>query len=284
MDRLVLGLVPSDRLKARDPRTRQLLRAIEEKTDAYVVERNVASYEELEQDMALARIDIAWLPPVVYARLERDAVAVALLTRAGTGRRYWSALVVPRQSPIESLPQIVGTRVAWVDPLSAAGYLVARMGLRARGIEPRMSFRQQFFAGAHTEAVSAVLEGRADVAATFVHLGDAGEVVRGPWDEIGVPADALRVLALLGEIPPDVIAARTSVPEALRDSIATAIIEMAKDPQLGAVVEALFGAREFARGAAEGHTALRLLLERSAMSIRGADAFGSTAPPSKGNE
>jgi phosphate/phosphite/phosphonate ABC transporter binding protein len=282
MDRLVLGLVPSDRLRARDPRTRQLMRAIEERTGAYVVERNVASYEELEQDMTLARIDVAWLPPVVYARLERDDVATALLARAMAGRRIWSALVVAAGSAIQSLPQLAQKRVAWVDPLSASGYLVARMGLRARRVEPRMIFGQQFFAGSHNEAVSALLEGRADVAATFVHLDESDRVVRGPWDEMGIPADRLRVIALLGEIPPDVIAARTSVPEPVREALAGAILAMAHDPELGAVVEAVFGAREFARGTTEAHAALRVLLERSAMSMRvETDAYGSTSPPSK---
>ena len=254
--------------------------ALEEKVGAYVVERNVASYEELEQDMTLARIDIAWLPPVVYARLERDHVAAALLTRAGSGRHPWSAFIVAAGSAIQTLPQVAQKRVAWVDPLSAAGYLVARMGLRARGLEPRTIFGQQFFAGSHNEAITAVLEGRADVAATFVHLGESGYVVRGPWDEMGVPADRIRVLALLGEIPPDVIAARTSVPEPLRESLTAALLEMAQDAELGAVVAAVFGARDFERGTTEAHTALRLLLERSAMSVRmAADAYGSTAPP-----
>ncbi len=282
MDRLVLGLVPSDRLRARDPRTRTLMRALEQRAGAYVVERNVASYEDLENDMTLARIDVAWLPPVVYARLENEQVAVAMLTRAGRGRSYWSALVVPKDSPIHTLPQIAGARIAWVDPLSAAGYLVARMGLRARGFEPRTMFGHQFFAGSHNEAINAVLGGRADVAATFAHLGDSGHVVRGPWEEMNIPSDRLRVLTLLGEIPADVIAARASVPEPLRASIATAILEMSQDAELGEVIKAVFGGREFERGTTEAHTALRLLLERSAMSVRAdADAYGSTAPPDK---
>jgi hypothetical protein len=74
------------------------------------------------------------------------------------------------------------------------------------------------------------------------------------------------------------------VPEPLRASIAEAIVAMGKDAQLGPAVDAVFGVREFERGPAEGHAALRVLLEQSAMSMRGeADAYGSTAPPSKMN-
>lgn len=282
MNRLVLGLVPSDRLNARDPRTRRFMRALEERIGAMVVERNVASYEELERDMTLARIDIAWLPPMVYARLERDDVAIAMLARSVSGPAFGSALVTASSSEIKSLDQIMHSRIAWVDPLSSAGYLVARVGLRAYGFEPRTCFRQQFFAGSHAEAVNAVLAGNADVAATFVHVDASGAVVRGPWDEMGIPRERVRVLALLGAIPPDVLATRTSVPEELREKIAAAIVSMADDPELGEVIAAVFGSRRFERGSNVAYAELRDLLERAVQSgahQQQTDAYTSTAPP-----
>lgn len=283
MDRLVLGLVPEGRLRARDPRTRQFVRGLEQRLSAYVVERAVASYEELEQDMTLGRVDVAWLPPLVYARLEHQRVAEAVVTCAGITGGYWSALVAASDSPIERLDQITGTRVAWVDPLSSAGYLVARVGLRARGIEPRTVFRSQLFAGSHAGAIEALLANHADVAATFVHVNLEGQIVSGPWDEMGLEPHRVRVLALLGAVPPDVIAVRTSVPEPTREAIATALVGMPADAELSGVVSAVFGARRFERGAAGGYTELRELLERAGRSgpHQAADAYGSTSPPSK---
>ncbi len=279
MDRLVLGLVPSDRLGARDPRTRTFMRALEERVGAMVVERNAESYEDLERDIAVGRIDIAWLPPMVYARLERDGIAQALLARHLSGPVFWSAMITSSRSRIERLDQIVGTRIAWVDPLSASGYLVARMGLRVSGIEPRTAFSQQFFAGSHAEAVNAVLQGRADVAATFVHIDGTGNVTRGAWDEIGVPSDRIRVLAILGAVPPDVLAARTTVPENLQNDVAAAVVAMARDPQLGDVVDAVFGTRQFAPGSNAAYVALREMLERAIQS--GGHRQISFFPPKK---
>jgi phosphate/phosphite/phosphonate ABC transporter binding protein len=282
-DRLVVGLVPEGRLRPRDPSTRRFLRSLEAKIGVPVFERNVATYEELEKDMTLAKIDVAWLPPMVYARLERDSVAVAVVSRAEPLRRVWSALVTSSGSRVRDLQQLGGTSVAWVDPLSSSGYLVARLGLRALGIEPRTIFGKQAFVGSHAAAVDAVLLGQADVAATFVHLGIEGRVERGPWDEMGVPGDRVRVLALLGEVPPDVIAARTSVPSDLRTAIASALLQMGADEDLGPVVSSVFGTRIFQRGASERYGELRELLERASRSgpYRPADAFGSTSPPSK---
>ena len=282
-ERLVVGLVPEGRLRPRDPSTRSFLRALEAKVGTPVFERNVASYEDLERDIAVGRIDFAWLPPMVYARLERESVAQALVTRAGSARAVWSALVTSSASSVRDLGDLAGTSVAWIDPLSSAGYLVARLGLRARGIEPRTVFGKQSFAGSHTAANDAVLLGQADVAATFVHVGGDGSVVRGPWDEMAVPSERIRVLALLGAVPPDVIAARTSVPEPLRAAVARAILDMAASDEHGPLVAAVFGDRTFERGAGAGYAELRELLERASASgpFHRTDAFGSTSPPSK---
>lgn len=279
--RIVLGLVPSDRLRERDPRTRAFTHALSERAGIYVVERNVSSYEELEREITLAHIDVAWLPPLVFARLERDAVAVAVATRAHTRGVYASVLVSSSGSKVESVEQLAGTRIAWVNPLSASGYVVPRLALIVRGVEPKRDFSQEYFTGSHAESIRAVLAGRADVAATFAHLDDEGRAVRGPWTEIGVDASAVRVVAVLGDIPLDLIAARTSVPEDVREAFGKALVELAADPELGVVVECVLGSRHFERGNSPSYLALRDLLERASNpGIGWADeAFDSTEPP-----
>lgn len=135
-ERLVLGLVPSARLRERDPRTRAFVHALGERTSLYLVERAVSTYEELEHEMTLGQIDVAWLPPLVFARLERDAVAVALVTRVEERDTYASVLVAKAGSGVATLEHLAGRDVAWVNPLSASGYVVPRLGLIARGVDP----------------------------------------------------------------------------------------------------------------------------------------------------
>jgi phosphate/phosphite/phosphonate ABC transporter binding protein len=281
--RIVLGLVPSDRLRERDPRTRAFIRALSERAGIYVVERIVSSYEELEREITLARIDVAWLPPLVFARLERDSVAVVVATRAHARGMYASVLVSSPASKLERIDQLAGARVAWVDPLSASGYVVPRLALIVRGVDPKRDFSQEFFTGSHAESIRAVLAGRADVAATFAHLDDQGRAVRGPWTEIGVDASAVRVVAVLGDIPLDLIAARTSVPEDVREAFGRALVELAADPELGVVVESVLGSRQFERGTSPSYLALRELLERASDPGIGwaSAAFDSTVPPGR---
>jgi phosphate/phosphite/phosphonate ABC transporter binding protein len=283
-ERLVLGLVPSARLRERDPRTRAFVHALGERSELYLVERTVSTYEELEREMTLGHIDIAWLPPLLFARLERDAVAVALATRIEERDTYASVLVTAPASQIASLEHLAGRGIAWVDPLSASGYVVPRLGLIARGVDPAATFRHEFFAGSHAEALRAVLEERADVAATFAHLDANERLLRGPWSEIGLGAEAVRVVAVLGAIPLDLVAVRTSLPEEVRDVLGRALLEMSAHAQLGAVVEAVFGSRRFARGTSTSYEALRDLLTRASDPALGwaSESFDSTEPPPGG--
>ncbi len=288
-ERFVLGLVPSARLRERDPRIRAFVRGLGERTGLYVVERSVSTYDELEREMTLAHIHIAWLPPLLFARLERDAVAVALATRVEERDTYASVLVVKADSPIASLAQLAGSRIAWVDPLSAAGYVVPGLGLLARGLDLRTTFAHEFFAGSHAEALRALLEDRADVTATFAHFDGSGapdastRPARGPWTELGVSPAALRILAVLGEIPLDLVAARASVPEEVRQTLALALVEMSVDAELVPTVDAVFGCQMLAQGASASYEALRDLLARASDPKLGwrSESFASTAPPER---
>lgn len=281
VDRLVIGFVPH-REGERDARVRSLTRALQERTGVYVVERAVTSYDELSEGMILGRIHVAWLPPLVFSKLERDRVAVGVATRVEGAAGYWSALVTRSSSPIDTLDAARGARVAWVDRLSSSGYVIARLGLLARDFDPRSAFAHEIFTGSHAESLRALLEGRADVAATFVHVDGAGRVIHGPWREMGRRDDEFRVLESLGQIPPDVLAVRTSVPEAMRDVFMHSMLELAADAELGPVVASIFGTRRFTRGTTASYAALCSLIDRvsgARLDEFGGSAYVSTAPP-----
>ncbi len=280
VDRLVLGLVPHSRTRERVERTRIFMRALGERAGVYIVERNVASYDELEREITLAHIDIAWLPPMVFARLERSFVVVALATRSRPRNEYTSVLLSARGSGRTTIDHLAGARMAWVDPLSASGYVVPRLRLLQQGIDPA-TFARELFTGSHAESVRSLLEGHADLAATYANLDEAGHVGHGVWTEIGASVDDFHFVARLGDIPPDLIAARTSVPEDVRDALVRAFLAMAAEPELGDAIEGVFGGRKFERGTSLSYDALRDLLARASDAGLGgaSDAYSSTSPP-----
>lgn len=279
VDRIVLGLVPTDRLRARDARTRLFVHAMQDRLGVHVVERNVDTYDELEQAMTAGRIDLAWLPPLVFARLDQRSVATAVATVVRPGDAFWSVLVTSPASGITRLvpEQLVGRRIAWVDPLSASGHIVARLGLAALGIDPRATFSSESFAGSHVEALQAALEGRADVAATFARCAAQGGIVHGPWVEAGIAPQDVVVLGLLGEVPPDLIAASNRMPPETRSAVETAMMDVARDASLAPALQAIFGGTKFLPGTPTSYTALCHLLDRSSGAL---EQFASTSPPS----
>ncbi|MBI5531288.1 MAG: PhnD/SsuA/transferrin family substrate-binding protein [Deltaproteobacteria bacterium] len=166
-------------------------------------------YLALLEAMNEGQADLAWLPPVVALRSasQGSTIPLALPIRGGTA--WFSAALFTRgDSAITDLQYLRGARVAWVDPQSASGYLVIRAWLRSQGLELKDVFSQEHFLGSHESVVEAVMRGDADVGATYAHLGEDMQWVR----SAGWGANPVRVLALAGPIPSDVVAASVRLP------------------------------------------------------------------------
>jgi phosphonate transport system substrate-binding protein len=178
-------------------------------------------YQALLDAMKAGKADLAWLPPVVAARSmdEGSSEPVAFPARHGLAT-FHAALFAPADSPVRTLGELRAVRAAWVDPQSAAGYLVIRAELAARGIDLARAFHEERFFGGHAEVVEAVLGGEADVGATFAHLDTAGAVVRAGWGDAPV-----HVVALAGPVPPDAISVGARVSGPLLREVRRALVE-----------------------------------------------------------
>src|SRR5205085_12236058 len=137
----------------------------------------------LAQDVRDAKVDIAWLPPIVYVRLADAVVPLGSILRGGR-LSFEAALVVPSASRIKSIEGLRGTRAGWVDPWSAAGFVLPRVKLALLGVDPRTVFRTEKFHGSHRAALQALAEGACDVVGTYARADDKGEVTEGAWSEI----------------------------------------------------------------------------------------------------
>src|SRR4051812_31600549 len=81
-----------------------------------------------------AGLDLAWAPPVIAIELESQKKMRSLLAVERRGvTSYHSAIVVARASMLKRTSDLAGKRMAWVSPMSAAGYLVPRLYLVSKG-------------------------------------------------------------------------------------------------------------------------------------------------------
>jgi phosphonate transport system substrate-binding protein len=181
-------------------------------------------------------------------------------TVRGDKTGYRAVLFVARDSIWQSLDELAGKTVAWVDPSSAAGYLYPRLHLAARGIDPAHHFGKELFLGSHHEVVRAVLDGRAQVGATFAERPPFGAPLRHAGFLEVKGGDAVRVLDWTGLIPNDVIAAHGLLPMRQQTEVAHALLDLAATPFGHDLAKRLFQCDRFAMASRRALRPLRQLV------------------------
>jgi phosphonate transport system substrate-binding protein len=186
----------------------------------------VADYQALVDAIAEGEVDFAWMPPVSLVQAaERGAGVVAIAQRFGRPT-YESVIVVKGSSSMQTLADLRGRSIAYVDRNSAGGYLfVADLIARELG-RPTDVFREQHFQGSHKAVCEAVLRGWVDAGTTYVVRDTDGTVVHSGWiDLIENPGD-LRAIVVTDPIPCDAIAYRPGLASGLVDRLAKTIVDV----------------------------------------------------------
>lgn len=224
------------------PAMNELLGIVAAHAGVAIAVKQLPTYERVTQLVHKGEIDLAWVSPIPFmALLRSDSVAPLACPQRG-GTHYHGAIVVAAGAHVGALSLLVGKRAAWVDRYSAAGFVVPRIELAKAGLDVKTAFASQRFYGSHAAVVQAVADGAADFGATFVRLAPNGAVIGGPW--LGKPdiERKLRIFAMFGDIPPDVIAARDGLDPAVRERVRAALLALTKNARGAELLESVFGA------------------------------------------
>jgi phosphonate transport system substrate-binding protein len=233
----------------------QLCIALSGATGLEVEPRGVSSYPQLLEQLAAKEVDIVWLPPIpaLRATAQGRVVPIALPVRAGESS-YRATLFTRAYGDLRDIDDLVGARAAWVDPQSAAGHLIICAYLKAEGLDLGRAFGENLFVGSHDAVAAAVREGRADVGATYAYFDEAGGIKRAGWG-----SDEVHVIAQVGPIPNDIVAARHGLSSVVLERVQRALVE-GKSPELREAARVLLAAEGFAHPTEEHLGPLRLLL------------------------
>jgi phosphonate transport system substrate-binding protein len=282
--RLAFALVPPPSFSGHDSRLHAFLRWVGDRAGTMLVRRHVGSYSELVTFLRAGAIDVAWLPPIPFARLVAEEKVRPLVCAERGGNDSFVAILFTRtDSPISTLNDLRGRSIGWVDPLSTTGYVVPRMRLAARfpKIPKGKLFGQESFFGSHIAVVRGVLEGRVDVGASYGGFEADGTFVRGAFQDVGARAEDLRVVEAFGAIPSDVIAVNANMDPKLEAALCEAFEATSRDPAMLDIVRTTFGAMCFIKKPLVGYDLLRTEIEHGVDSgvIPAAAAYLSTRPP-----
>jgi phosphonate transport system substrate-binding protein len=195
------------------------------------------SYAVLEQRLVSGEADAAWGPPLVCARAE-SAGGRVVLRGVRDGAATYRSVLVARNTDTLNLsrpgPQRRRPRAAWVDPSSMAGYLLPRAFLRSLDLDPAQFLVEEHLLGSYEACLLAVLEGRADLTATFA--GPEGTMGDGFVTLTGRRAIELRAVAYTAECPNDGVVLSPRLSSSTADEVQAALRELVAKPSARAVL------------------------------------------------
>jgi len=188
-----------------------------------------SDYAGIIEAMRARRVDLAFFGPAAYARAfevtngNTDPLVIEL-DEHGTAF-YHSVIVVRADSPFRTLDDLRGRSFAFVDPNSTSGFVVPNYFLYQQGKPAAQFFGQTGFAGSHDNGARVVINGQYDSAAVWWRNENNSSYHR-MIDRNLIPRDSLRVVWTSPRIPESPWTARKDLPQAMRDAVRQAMIDM----------------------------------------------------------
>lgn len=226
-------LTPSTDAQAIVQNGEALASFIEERTGLSVQVEVPNFYITVVEAFGTDRADVAIMNTFSYllANAKYGASAVLRVARRYGELSYRGEIIVRADRGIDSLYQLQGKTIAYVDPSSTSGYIYPKELLRERNI----TTGEEMFANGHNQVVLKVYQGDVDAGAVFFSPQDTvtGEQldarckIATSYPDV---YDVVKILALTREIPNDPVVVRKGLPASLRDPIIKALLEFQQSP------------------------------------------------------
>ncbi len=199
-------------------------------------------YSAAVEALAGGSADVSFLPPLPYVLTHARTGAIAVLGEVYAGRPYYySQIFVRKDSGIETLKDLKGRTIAYVDPISSSGYLYPHdIFVRAGLIKDRKTpkggfFRRVYFAGGDQQAIHAVYNKHVDAAG----IGEfAINLLR--LEE----RDAITTIARSVRIPSHCVVVRKDLAKALRAQFVRAMLKL-NEPANRKLLAGLYGTESY---------------------------------------
>lgn len=165
---LTIGIIPAENAAATTDRWTPLADYMTRTLGVRVKLRVANDYAAVIEGQRAGNIQIGFYGPASFARAILTGVKIEPIAnqKHETGvNGYYSVLYVRANSPYKTAEDLKGKTIALVDPNSTSGNQAPRFFMNRAGIDVDRFFGRSIFAGSHQNAVLAVAQGTADVAA-----------------------------------------------------------------------------------------------------------------------
>ena len=198
-----------------------------------------ADYAGVMQGIAAGQLEAAEFGASGFAGawLDCKCIEPVVVPQEADGSTYYYSVMVTRaDSGIGSLADMKGHSLAWADPNSTSGYLIPSATLKTKGIDLKdgLYFTRTGFSGGHEQGVVAVLNRQYDAAVTWTSgQGEKSEGytrgnLRSMVDRKMLKMSDINIVWQSGKIPNGPWAIRTALPEDLKKSFASFLLDLPK--------------------------------------------------------
>lgn len=220
-DKLIFGYLPNeeniddDGKKGRELLMKNMSEAIGIPVEVVIL----SDYNAVIEAMKNNKVQIASFGPFSYiiANERSNAEAVCVTAKNEKDAVYQSYLITRSDSGINSLADVKGKSMTFVDPASTSGNLVPRnmliKGLNIKPEEVDQQFASVQFAGSHLNSLQAVLNKSVEVGAVSSGTFDKG-IKEGIFKE-----GEIKIIEKSDQIPSSPIAVYGNLPQDLKDKI-----------------------------------------------------------------
>jgi phosphonate transport system substrate-binding protein len=227
-----LAMVPSAESRGILASLRPIAKCLEQKS-GYFFEASVPNnYIVVVESFGSQKIDVAFLNTFGYLLANERYGAESVLKAERYGETsYKGQILVKSSSGIKSIKDLNGKKVAYVDPASTSGHILAKKMFMDAGVKPA----EEVFAGKHDVVVTMVYQGQVDAGAAYYSPKDpSGKILDARSRVLTQFPDVeqkVSILALTDSIPNDPIVVRKGLPADMKIKIRDAFLACVKDNQ-----------------------------------------------------
>ncbi len=193
-----------------------------------------ASFIAVVEAFGTDKADIAGINTFSYimAHAKYGAEAKLRIVREGNQTSYKGQFITRYDSGIDSLADINGRSMAYVDPSSTSGYILPKALLEKKGIKPS----ETVFAMRHDNVVTMVYQGQVAAGATYYAPPDpkTGEIMDARMrveKQFPDVAKKIKIIGFTQDIPNDPWVFRKNMPEVMKTKIINALLKFVKTPE-----------------------------------------------------
>jgi phosphonate transport system substrate-binding protein len=264
-EEILIGLIPEQNIFKQMDKYKPLAAYLSEKAGIKIRLTILSKYGDIVDRFVSRNMDGAFFDALTGAmamnKLGVEPIARPVnLDGTATVRSY---IFSRSDSKINSVKDMKGKKVAFVDRATATGYLFAIAFLRENGVRDIDRYLgEYFFTGSHDSAIYSVLDGRAEIGSAQSTIFDM-LVAKDPTIN-----KELNIIAKSGEFPETTLCLRKNISPKIKSSITDILLNMNNDAQ-GKEILKKFGILKFIKADAKDFAPVFNLADRAGIDIKG---------------